>query len=122
MGYTGEQKREYQRKWIARRRAEYLSDKSCVVCGSTDALEVDHINPDEKKYHVAALWGMSENNPNRVTELAKCQILCSMHHKEKTKAWWAGKANHGRTLYAKGCKCEVCREAQRLHNAQRYAS
>src|SRR5689334_20084212 len=121
MAYIGEQKREYQRQWVAARRAEYFEGKSCAVCGSTEQLELDHIHPDEKKYSPAALWGMSEKNPNRIAELAKCQVLCFDHHKEKTKIWWASKAQHGRTLYAKGCKCDICKEAQRLHNAQRYA-
>ncbi len=121
MGYTGEQKREYQRKWLAARRAEHFQDKCCVVCGSIEQLELDHIDPDEKKYHPAALWGMSRTNPNRIAELAKCQVLCLEHHKAKTKEWWATKANHGRTLYNKGCRCEICFKAQQKHNAQRYA-
>jgi 5-methylcytosine-specific restriction endonuclease McrA len=121
MGYTGEQKREYQRKWIAARRSEYFEDKSCAVCGSTDSLELDHKNPEDKALSPAALWSMSRDNPKRIAELAKCQVLCSEHHKEKTKAWWQGRRQHGRTMYAYGCKCEICIEAQRLHNAQRYA-
>lgn len=122
MAYTGEQKREYQRKWLLARRADFFADKVCVVCGSDESLELDHIDPSQKKYNPVALWGMSKTNPNRIAELEKCQVLCETHHKEKTKAWWASKANHGRTLYGKGCRCEVCREAQRRHNAQRYAS
>lgn len=122
MAYTGEQKREYQRQWVAARRAEYFDGKACVVCGSTENLELDHINPDDKKYSPAALWSMAKNNPNRIAELEKCQTLCSFHHKEKTRLWRAEQAQHGRTLYDKGCRCEVCMEAKRLHNAQRYAS
>jgi 5-methylcytosine-specific restriction endonuclease McrA len=118
MGYTGDKKKEYQRKWIAARRAEYLSDKSCVVCGSTDRLEVDHINPEEKISHNVWSW----RQERRDKELAKCQILCFEHHKQKSKEDAIARRQHGRTLYAHGCKCDICVEAQRLHNAQRYAS
>lgn len=114
--------REYQRRWIAARRGEYLDGKFCVVCGSTDRLEIDHVNPDEKSVPVAQLWSLAVENPKRVEELAKCQILCYTHHKEKTIREANARAKHGRTLYGKGCRCEVCREAQRKHNAQRYAS
>lgn len=120
MAYTGEQKKEYQRKWQAARRAKFFEDKVCVVCGSTARLELDHINPEEKRYNPAALWGMSETNPNRIAEIEKCQVLCYEHHKEKTIAWKASQRNHGTTLYNKGCRCEVCREAKKKRNAKRY--
>lgn len=121
MGYTGEQKREYQRKWVATRRAEYLADKRCVVCGSINELEIDHIDRTTKKYNPAALWGMSNTNPNKIAELKKCQVLCAVHHKEKTKAELNRLRTHGRTMYRYGCKCEICVEAQRQHNRQRYS-
>lgn len=121
MGFTGDKKREYQRQWIAKRRAKYFENKCCVICGSTEDLELDHIDPDKKKYMPAALWGMSDKNPNKIAELAKCQVLCKIHHKEKTKLWWETvKAQHGLTLYGRGCKCDVCVEAKRISNAKRY--
>lgn len=121
MGYTGEQKREYDRHWRIARRLEWIGNKVCVVCGSDDRLEVDHIDRSTKELSTAALWGMSRNNPKRVAELAKCQILCHYCHLEKTIAEANASRQHGRTLYAHGCRCEICKEAQRKHNAQRYA-
>ncbi len=122
MAYTGEQKREYQRKWIAERRGFFFKDKVCVKCNSKENLELDHINPDEKKYNPRALWGMSDSNPNKISELEKCQVLCEDCHKEKTRLWWESQAQHGRTLYGKGCRCSICFSAQQKHNAQRYAA
>lgn len=76
--------RAYQREWIRKRRLEFFKDKQCVECGSVDFLELDHIDPTTKKYPPAQLWGMSDLNPNKVAELAKCQVLCSVCHEKKT--------------------------------------
>jgi DNA-binding NarL/FixJ family response regulator len=36
-------------------------------------------------------------------------------------AGWNGTPQHGtRTRYAKGCRCEPCREAKRVNNRKRY--
>ena len=41
--------RNYQRKWMAKRRAEWLKNNGpCVQCNSWENLEVDHINPKTK--------------------------------------------------------------------------
>ena len=83
-------KRTYQREWKANRRAIYLTGKSCTVCGSTEFLEIDHIDPATKHpalikigYNGAqSIWSWSPSR--REAELAKCQVLCKDHHKEKT--------------------------------------
>jgi 5-methylcytosine-specific restriction endonuclease McrA len=75
-----EAQRAYQREWVRKRRAEWLSDKSCIVCGSTENLHVDHIDPKSKLSH--HVWSWSEKR--RLAELAKCQVLCAVHHKQKT--------------------------------------
>jgi hypothetical protein len=80
MGYTGEKKREYARKWMANRRSEYFKDKKCVECGSTEHLELDHIDPETKENH--AIWSWSEERRNK--ELKKCQVLCKKCHREKS--------------------------------------
>jgi hypothetical protein len=122
MAYKDKEKqREFQKAWRTKRRLAYFEGKSCVVCGSTESLELDHIDPSQKKYNPAAIWGMSDDNPNKIAELAKCQVLCLVHHKEKTKQWHESNRSHGRSWYAYGCRCDVCKEAQRLHNAQRYS-
>lgn len=120
MALTGEQKREYQRVWIAARRAKWLEDKFCVVCGSIENLEIDHIDPKQKTRSIGTIWSLSESNPIRVNELAKCQVLCEEHHQEKTSAYRRENISHGLSAYKHlGCKCDICVEAVRKMNANR---
>lgn len=84
MGYVGERKREYQREWIRARREAYFKDKSCVHCGSTEPLELDHIDPTTKLINPRNFWSMSDKNPKKIEELAKCQVLCHDCHIKKT--------------------------------------
>lgn len=71
--------REYQRLWMARRRAEFFGDKACVKCGSDERLELDHIDPALKVSHRIFSWSESR----RLAEIAKCQILCHDCHVQK---------------------------------------
>jgi hypothetical protein len=59
-----------------------MAGKSCVICGTTQDLEVDHIDPEMKVAHRIWSWAI----PRRNAELAKCQVLCKAHHLEKTLA------------------------------------
>lgn len=106
-----EQRRKHKREWRARNRSNYLADKACVVCGSTERLEVDHINPAEKVSH--NIWSWSK--VRREAELAKCQVLCYDHHLEKTLREHyeeVAKIPHGdRRRYKRGCHCTACRKA-----------
>ena len=77
--------REFQREWRAKRRADYFEDRSCVKCGSTEKLELDHIDPSTKKYNPNRLWSMSDSNPDKMAELSKCQVLCKECHDGKTR-------------------------------------
>jgi 5-methylcytosine-specific restriction endonuclease McrA len=72
--------REYQRKWIAARRAEWFAGKACAMCGSKESLELDHIIPALKVDN--HIWSWSKQR--RDEELAKCQALCEECHKKKT--------------------------------------
>lgn len=96
---------EYQREWTARRRARWLAGKVCVICGSTEDLQVDHIDPRTKVSHHVWSWSQAR----REAELAKCQVLCGPHHKEKTKRENYPEM-HGHNRYVKhGCRCGPCR-------------
>lgn len=78
--------RKYQRERSAARRAAWVdANGPCVQCGSTENLEVDHIDPAEKEAAVGALWARSAEV--RAAELAKCQVLCRSCHREKTRAY-----------------------------------
>lgn len=103
--------RNYQRKWIAARRANFFNAQCCAGCGSTTSttrLELDHIDPKTKVSH--NIWSWSEARRNE--EIAKCQVLCTDCHKAKTKKA-AQKLTHGRIwMYIQGCRCLECRTAK----------
>lgn len=81
MGYTGEQKRRYQREWMATRRAAWFKAHGpCVDCGSWDQLELDHIDPALKVTHLVWSWTLER----REEELAKCVARCKQCHRERT--------------------------------------
>ena len=120
---TPEQQREYQRQWVADRRREWIeANGPCVKCGSTENLEVDHIDPVQKSAPVATIWSWTE--ARRLAELAKCQVLCRSCHDEKsTEDGYPRTAVHGtRRRYDRGCRCDLCREARRLNAIQQRAS
>lgn len=103
-----EKQKEYQRRWMAIRRAEYLNDKTCAQCGQDYDLEIDHINPELKITH--AFWSWSEKR--RFDELSKCQVLCSSCHQSKTDTMYSHVRQHGRIgMYHRGCRCSKCRGA-----------
>lgn len=106
MGYVGERKREYQREWMRRRREDFFANKSCVRCGSTDRLELDHIDRATKVDH--KIWSWSKARQEK--ELAKCQVLCYDCHKVKTKTEFTITEHGTRAQYRNhGCKCAECR-------------
>lgn len=55
---------------------------ACVICGSTENLQLDHINPSTKKFNVGKLW--SVNQEEFLEEITKCQLLCFTCHIAKT--------------------------------------
>lgn len=91
MGYTGEQKRAYQRQWLANRRLQGLAllGNRCYSCGCTQDLEFDHIDPATKDPKIKGdtrqgfPWSWSWNRIE--IELSKCQLLCEDCHKQKTR-------------------------------------
>lgn len=108
-----EKQRQYQREWMAARRAEYLSGKSCVKCGSTNDLQIDHLDPKKKITH--RVWSWSKEK--RDAELAKCQVLCKPHHREKTEEQYELTSGRERVphgtyhRYSRGCRCPECSAA-----------
>jgi hypothetical protein len=113
------EQREYQRKWMRRRKANWLLDKKCAVCGSRTALEIDHVDPELKISHRVWSWAVKK----RDIELAKCQVLCARHHVEKSTAA-RQHDNHGTHLSRRKhkCKCFSCmsyvRESKRRSRAR----
>lgn len=105
-----EERREYQRKWIAARRQEWFKDKCCIDCGSTDRLELDHVDPEIKVTN--SVWSWSKKR--RETELAKCVPRCHDCHAKRSssqfKEWYSKPTTHGTiSAYLKRkCKCDIC--------------
>jgi 5-methylcytosine-specific restriction endonuclease McrA len=83
---------ESRRSYIARynlarynkRKAEAIEILGgvCVVCGSTEDLQFDHLNPSTKKFSLGKLWSSSQEV--FLEELSKCQLLCFTDHQIKT--------------------------------------
>lgn len=118
MPLTGERKREYQRAWIKQRREDWIKSQGsrCAECGSADGpFDIDHIDPTTKEIAIRELW--SRTQKIRDAELAKCQLLCETCHQIKTNRENSTPLEHGNYSrgYVKGCKCEDCMEAMRIH-------
>lgn len=113
---TPEAQREYQRRWVTQRRADWIAENGpCVDCGGTDALEVDHVDPATKAMEPSAVW--SRRREVRERELAKCVVRCERCHLIRTSAQRAATPiPHGTDAgYTKRkCRCGDCREAHRL--------
>lgn len=95
--YNRERYRTFRKKWI-----EDLGGK-CVQCGSTDDLEIDHIDRTTKSFDISR-----ENSiPKAAQELTKCQLLCKICHKKKSIA--ESSVEHGGGVSGKrNCKCRPC--------------
>lgn len=73
--------REYQKRWIAVRRQEWLDKHGpCIDCGIRDDLQVDHSDAKTKVSH--RIWSWSAER--RETELAKCVVRCGPCHRGKS--------------------------------------
>jgi len=59
--------------------------EGCVKCGSKERLELDHINPEEKEWNPKHSMCSKKLTENFWKEIDKCQLLCYVCHKEKTK-------------------------------------
>ena len=66
---------------------DYLGGK-CECCGTTENLEFDHIDPNNKKFCISAY--IPDTPPGYpytelvLEEVDKCQLLCKSCHKKKT--------------------------------------
>ena len=80
------EKRRIYSKLHYRRRKKYCHEKlggKCVVCGTTENLQIDHIDPFDKSIDISKL--INRKNKFLDVELKKCQLLCKHHHIQKNK-------------------------------------
>lgn len=113
--YTTEEMREYINQYRTRRKEDAISrlGGKCLVCGSTEQLEFDHINRSEKLASIGKMWTASKEKFE--TELAKCQLLCRDCHTDKgLTAGDITRSEHGsRARYDRyGCRCRPCTDAK----------
>lgn len=114
-----EQKREYQREYVKRKRQKHIDRMGgkCVICGSNERLEVDHMDPAIKLSH--RIWSWSE--ARILAEVSKCQLLCREHHQAKSlDEMNYPERQHGTNLmYMKAkCRCDLCKAAHAAVNRQ----
>jgi 5-methylcytosine-specific restriction endonuclease McrA len=64
----------------------YLAEHSCKYCGETNPLklEFDHINKKDKQYNISDMLSKEYSMKSIFNEIAKCRVLCSNCHREKT--------------------------------------
>jgi 5-methylcytosine-specific restriction endonuclease McrA len=114
--------REYHSKRYYRLRGEAISflGGKCVVCCTSENLQLDHIDHTTKEIEVSRLLSVSLKR--FWAEVKKCQILCRKCHSDKTlKDLGKKKAKgvHGTISSYRYCKCEECREAAK-ENMKKY--
>lgn len=122
MPLYGDEKREYQRHWLAERRSTWLKEHGpCVDCGVWDDLEVDHVDRETKVTHRVWSWSKAR----RDFELAKCVARCETCHQARTTSQLVkevclrghDKRVTGRDLHHSRCS-ECRREDDRLARAE----
>lgn len=124
VGYVDpERKRKYQLSWLQARRDKWIAENGpCAQCGSSEQLEVDHVEPRVKSGAppTRSIWGMAE--PQRSRELSKCQVLCKGCHETKSNSE-RHRTEHGKSrMYgAHGCRCAVCVAWKREYDRERRA-
>lgn len=114
------------RKYMANRynervlKARELLGGICVVCRTNEELDFDHIDPSTKLFGIADR-GAGKNETDFWLEIKKCQLLCRLHHREKSKIDNYRPITHGKMwawLHNK-CHCGLCNKARDNYNTKR---
>lgn len=76
--------RQYSMDYYYRKKAELIQllGGRCCKCGSEEALEFDHIDPQTKLFAISSL--LSHAWTEVLEEVKKCQLLCKRCHIAKT--------------------------------------
>ena len=102
--------RYHQRK---REAFEILGGK-CIDCGSTEKLEIDHKDHNQKAFSVNRMTSLSREK--FLKELSKCVLRCNPCHIKKTVIVDRGQklagGTHGTLSSYRYCKCDLCKKAK----------
>ncbi len=122
MGYTGDQKREYQRRWVAQRRLKLIKrlGGKCVDCETTADLEFDHDNLELKRMSINTVLSCDWDRHDIAQELKNVVLRCVPCHKKKTKSEIIP-AKHGASKYKNGCRCQICKDGHAEYRRDRRA-
>lgn len=132
MRKSKEDHNEYMRQYLRNRYIERMNlavqrlGNACAVCGRTDDLEIDHIDPLTKKFDPSHKTQYALDK--WLEEVDKCQLLCREHHEIKTAKensaktpWNKGKGKHPshHNAYILKCSCDECLRWKKERNAMR---
>jgi 5-methylcytosine-specific restriction endonuclease McrA len=111
----------YRKARYYQRRAEAIAllGGKCVKCGSTNDLELDHIDPTIRSFDIGPM--IDGCIDTIMPELLKCQVLCHLCHTQKTVLERGNQlARHGlRNMYERyGCRCDLCRAASAAYRRE----
>ncbi len=110
--------RDYSKLRYSDRRSQTIQKLGgkCAICGTQEDLEVDHINPRSKSFN---LFTTLRNLKDFWDEVEKCQLLCQIHHREKTTREQSNE--HGSGLTGKhNCRCVLCKPLKQAYDRESY--
>lgn len=107
--------RKYKNNLYKKRRNEALNflGGKCSKCRSVENLEIDHINPEDKSFHIHLMRDVSLQR--FWEEIGKCQLLCKTCHREKTikdRGFQKAIGTHGTLSSYRYCHCQLCKDAK----------
>lgn len=109
---------DYMKARYERRRLEWINKLGgrCVVCGTTDQLNFDHIIASTKEYDLAKILS-GGSNAKVAAEMAKCQLLCHKDHVKKSLEFKDVKVvEHGGGVSGKkNCLCDLCKPVKNAY-------
>jgi hypothetical protein len=103
--------KQKERYYVSKQEVIAQLGGKCAICGSTEKLEIDHINPEDKSFDVTTQ--VSHNKGLVAEEIKKCQLLCHPCHLEKTireRGQKIARGIHGSLSSYRYCKCPFCTE------------
>lgn len=112
------------------RRVQYASRRKvlinslggrCKLCGSTDNLIFDHIDPSTKIMNGSQILQANPHSRIYKLEIDKLQVLCKSCHDGKSgEEHKSNSRPHGyNNTYKYGCRCQECRNAHAKARANR---